>query len=345
MNNKKTNPPRRVLLIAPFKAPFIDVDIEIIQQFRKVTTLIQSGVKAIFSILWKIFFCDIVFCWFGSVYSSIAVIWAKILNKKSIIIIGGVDAAALPEINYGIWLTPWKANLLSHGLRNADLILVVAPSMKDKIKTLAKYDGKNIAYLPTGYDTDFWTLGDDKEKIILTVGESDTETRLKKKGVDYLLVAAEKLPEIPFILIGLEKKLLDSVGLKVPQNMKLLPAMPQDELKSYYQKCYVFCQPSRSEGMPNTLCEAMACGCIPVGTDIDGIPTAIGDTGLVVSLGDISALVAALKKAIEMDEKLGIKARERIISEFPLQRRIEGLKKALDLLTDRHEDRSNWKKI
>ena len=331
MNNKKTNPQKRVLLIAPFKAPFIDVDIEILQQFSKVTTLIRSGVKAVFSILWKVLFCDIVFCWFGSVYSSIAVIWANILNKKSIIILGGVDAAALPEINYGIWLNPWKALLLTHGLQQADLILVVAPSMKDRIKQLAKYDGKNIVYLPTGYDTHFWKLGGDKkEKIILTVGESDTKTRLKKKGIDYLLLAAEQLPEIPFILIGLEKKLLDNVGLKVPQNMKLLQAMPQDELKSYYQKCSVFCQPSRSEGMPNTLCEAMACGCIPVGTDVDGIPPAIGDTGFVVPLGDVSALVEALKKAIDTDEKLGIKARERIISEFPLQRRVEGLQKAIN---------------
>lgn len=329
MNDKKTNHQKRILLIAPFTAPFINIDIEILKKFTQVTTLIQSGIKAVFSILWKMLFCNIVFCWFGSVYSSVAVIWAKILNKKSIIILGGVDAAALPEINYGIWLTPWKAILLTHGLKTADLILVVAPSMKDQIKRLAKYDGRNIAYLPTGYDTDFWTLGENKEKMILTVGESDTEIRLKKKGIDYLLLAAEKLPEIPFLIIGVEKELLDSVGLKVPYNVKLLREMPQEKLRSYYQKSAVFCQPSRSEGMPNTLCEAMACGCIPVGTDADGIPTAIEDTGFIVPLGDIDKLVSSLRKAIEMDTKSGEKARDRIISEFPLKRRIEGLQQAI----------------
>jgi glycosyltransferase involved in cell wall biosynthesis len=326
---EKNRHTKRVLVIAPFVAPFIDVDIEILKKFSQVTTLIQNGVKAVLSILWKVMFCDIVFCWFGSVYSSIAVIWGKIIDKKSIIILGGVDAAALPEINYGIWLTPWKAILLTHGLRNADLILVVAPSIKDRIKKLARYDGKNIAYLPTGYDTDFWTLGDKKRKIILTVGESDSEMRLKKKGIDYLLLAAEKLPEIPFLIIGVEKELLDGIGLKVPYNVNLLPKMSQEELRSYYQKSAVFCQPSRSEGMPNTLCEAMSCGCIPVGTDVDGIPTAIGDTGLIVPLGNISELVSALKKTIEMDTKIGEKARERIISKFPLRRRIEGLQKAI----------------
>lgn len=329
MKEEKTNPLRRVLLIAPFTAPFIDVDIEILQQFSKVTTLIQNGVKAVFSILWKVLFCDIVFCWFGSVYSSIAVIWAKILNKKAIIILGGVDAAALPEINYGIWLSPWKAILLTHGLIEADLILVVAPSMKDRIKQLARYDGKNIAYLPTGYDTNFWTMGEKKEKIILTVGESDTETRLKKKGIDYLLLAAERLPNIPFLLIGVEKDILDKAGITATPNVRLLPAIQQDELRSFYQKCAVFCQPSRSEGMPNTLCEAMSCGCIPVGTDVDGIPTAIGDTGLIVPLGDINALTKALQQALQMDASQGQKARQRIIDEFPLERRVNGLKKLI----------------
>ncbi|NIS38467.1 glycosyltransferase, partial [Candidatus Saccharibacteria bacterium] len=144
------------------------------------------------------------------------------------------------------------------------------------------------------------------------------------------LVAAAKLSQIPFLIIGVEKDLFDRMGLKVPQNVRLLPEMDQQGLRGYYQKCAVFCQPSRSEGMPNTLCEAMACGCIPVGMDVDGIPTAIGDTGFVVPLGDVNALAEALQKAVRMDISQGFQARERIINEFPLQRRISGLRRALE---------------
>lgn len=330
-NSSQRHPhPKRILLIAPFPAPFIEVDIRIISKFAVVKPLIKSGIKAIFSILRNMVSCDVVFCWFGSVYAAVAVLFSKILRKRSIVVLGGVDAAALPEINYGIWLSPWKSRLLTHGLRNADLILVVAPSMKNKIKQFSRYDGANIEYLPTGYDTDFWNPGNvPKEGFVLTVGHSDTETRLKKKGLDYFCRAAGKMPETRFVIVGIERALLQSAGVYVPANVETLPKMPQEELRRYYQRCKVFCQPSRSEGMPNTLCEAMACGCIPVGTDVDGIPTAIGNTGFITPLGDIDALVDALKKALEADEVLSLQARQRIIEEFPIERRIKGLRKAV----------------
>lgn len=323
----KTSP--RVLLIAPFPAPFINVDIAILQEFARVKCLIKSGLKAIPLILWNMLFCEVVFCWFGSVYAAVAALFAKIIRKRSIIVLGGVDAAALPEINYGIWLSPWKSRLLTRGLRSADLILVVAPSMKEKIKEFARYDGANIEYLPTGYDAAFWKPGAPKDKFVLTVGQSDTVTRLKKKGIDFLCRAAEKMPEIPFVIIGVTPELLETAGIAVPGNVQLLPPMPQAELLKFYQRCAVFCQPSRSEGMPNTLCEAMACGCIPVGTDVDGIPAAIGDTGFLAPPGDIDALVNALRQALALEPAFGERARQRIISEFPLQRRVAGLKRAI----------------
>ena len=73
----------------------------------------------------------------------------------------------------------------------------------------------------------------------------------------------------------------------------------------------------------------MACGCIPVGTDVDGIPAAIGDTGFIVPLGDVEALVDALKIALKMDGAKSRQVRQRIINEFPLQRRVDGLRKAV----------------
>lgn len=324
---------KRVLLFAPFDEPFIQIDIKILKQFSKVKVLIGNGITAVAGLLWHEMFCDIVYCWFGSVYSVVAVFWAKFLRKRSVIIIGGVDAAAIPEINYGIWLNPWKAKLLTHGLRNTDRIFVVAPSLKEKIQQLAKYDGRNIEYLPTGYNTDFWNPGEEKEKCILTVAHSNTVTRLKKKGIDFLIMAAGKMEDTPFIIIGVDKELLGLGGLTLPGNVTLLPKMPREKLKEYYQKCKVYCQPSRSEGMPNTLCEAMLCGCIPVGTDVDGIPTAIGDSGFITPAGDIEALVTALENALAMDITYGHKARQRIVKEFPLERRIRRIEKLI--LSDR----------
>jgi glycosyltransferase involved in cell wall biosynthesis len=320
---------KKVFLLSTFLTTFIKLDIKILQDFSEVKPVVTKGFKSVFVIFWNVLRCDVIFCWFGSVYSAVAVIYAKILRKPTIVVLAGVDAEALPEINYGIWLSPWKSKLLKYGLRNTNKVLVVAPSMKEKIMKFAKYDGNNIEYLPFGFDTSYWNIGEKKQKIVLSVGGCDSKTRFLKKGFDFLIEAAAQLPDTPFVIIGIDEPLVEKLGITVPGHVQLIPTIAQGELLAYYQRSAVYCQPSRSEGLPNTLCEAMACACIPVGTNVDGIPTAIGNTGFIVEFGDLENLVNALKKAISSDESHGLKSRQRIIKEFPIERRIEGLKKTI----------------
>ena len=81
----------------------------------------------------------------------------------------------------------------------------------------------------------------------------------------------------------------------------------------------VYCQLSRYEGLPTALCEAMLCGCVPVGTSYCGIPTAIGDAGFYIPYGDVEATVEATRKALNCDKAK--EARRRIKDMFPLERR------------------------
>jgi len=77
---------------------------------------------------------------------------------------------------------------------------------------------------------------------------------------------------------------------------------------------------SVSEGFPNVLGEAMACGVPCVATDAGDSAYIVGDTGFVVSPGDHVALANSLRQMIEMrDDKrkaLGIRARKRIEENF-----------------------------
>jgi len=79
----------------------------------------------------------------------------------------------------------------------------------------------------------------------------------------------------------------------------------------------------------------MLCECVPVGTKHCGIPTAIGDTGFYVPYGDEKATATTIKKALKSAEDLGKKARERIVSHFPLKKREERLH---DIITGLIED-------
>src|SRR2546425_12958201 len=86
--------------------------------------------------------------------------------------------------------------------------------------------------------------------------------RLRVKGIDILAEAARRLPGMTFIVIGVDSHLTGNV--QPPLNMRFLPVMNRMELLPYYQRAKVYCLPSLREGLPNSLCEAMLCGCIPV---------------------------------------------------------------------------------
>lgn len=326
----------KILIFAPYNSPFISTDIELLKAIGQVTSVISSGVRAIVKIVRLIPFHTVTIFWFGTVYSAIGVLTAKIFRKKVIIILAGVDMAKIPEINYGIWLSRWRSVLMTYALRNADVLLGVTPTFKERAKQLAKYNAENFYYLPFGFDASYWKPGNAKEKMVLSIGHAldntpldEADTRLKKKGFDFLFEAARQMPNTPFVIIGFDKTVVELLGYVIPENITLLRKMSQPELLAYYQRAAVFCQPSRTEGMPNTLCEAMACGCIPVGSDADGIPEAIGDTGFVVPVGNILMLIDALEKALQQNFDYGLKARTRIMDEFTVTRRSFGLQEAV----------------
>lgn len=315
------NVPPKILFTATFTTPFIQIDLAILQKHFSVTPIIDSGISALWRIVMHLGRSTHTLTWFASTYSALVVFLARRMNKKSFIILGGVDVAKIPELHYGIWVSRWRSLLVRYALRNADHILAVDESLKKDAMSLVPYDGANIIVIPTGYDAAYWTPAGDKEKIVLTVAHCSTITRARIKGMDFLAAIARTLPDVRFVVAGIHPNL--SNILNFSPNVEVIDYVGPERLREYYRRATVYVQPSLREGLPNTLCEAMLCECVPVGTRTGGIPTAIGDTGTVISFGDVNDASRAITKAFS--EGRSTEARERIRKHFTLQRREEQL--------------------
>ena len=319
----------KILFTASLDTSFIREDLVILRKHFDVDHLVTRGFIAPFRMLARVLAADVTFTWFASTYAFFVVFFAKLMRKRSIIVVGGVDASKEPEIQYGIWLSPWRALLVGWAMRHAHRLLVVDPFFRGEIIRLARYDGGNIECVPTGYDAGFWQPGGPKEPFVLTVAACHDELRMKKKGVDLILEAARRLPAQKFLIIGIAPHLVEMVRSRAPLNVDIIPFTERSRLLEYYRRAKVYCQPSYTEGLPNSLCEAMLCGCIPVGTEVGGIPTAVDGIGFLVPYGDVDRLVNGIRKGLEAPQSVGMAARERIRREFTIERRESALVRVL----------------
>jgi glycosyltransferase involved in cell wall biosynthesis len=325
----------RVLLVSTMRTSFIQEDIDTLGRQFSLELSLEQRPGAAFAALRRAMRADVTVCWFASVYSFFAVVGARLAGRRSVIMLGGVDTAKEPAMNYGLWLSPWKGLLVRYALRHASAVTAVDMSLKESLRQASGWDGDSIRYLPTGYDPGLWKPAGAKEDLVLAVAVCDSRERMEVKGIDTLLAAATLLPEVQFRVIGMAPALIAELAHTLPGNVELLPPIPRADLLRYYRQARVFCQPSRREGLPNTLCEAMLCECIPVGTRVGGIPTAIDGYGFLAPPDDAAALGDAIRSALGAPLSLGGEGRQHIATTFPKERRerdlvamIEGLANA-----------------
>jgi len=304
----------------PYRS-FLKKDAELLKKYYKIRVIIfdKLSLPLIFKLFKGVLWADITFSWFADTHAFLAVLLSKLFRKKSIVVVGGYEVANVPEIGYGLLVSPKSARKVKYVLENADRVLTVDESLKKDAINNVGVSGKNIQTVPTGYDTNKWKPEGEKEDLVIAVG-GVKRTNVKRKGFETFVRAAKYLPNMKFVLIGphLDSSIeyLKSIA---SSNVEFTGFVSDNELLKWYQRAKVYCQLSRYEGLPNALCEAMLCECVPVGTMYCGIPTAIGDTGFYVPYGDPRATAEAIKEALKSDK--GKEARERIKRMFPLERR------------------------
>ncbi len=158
----------------------------------------------------------------------------------------------------------------------------------------------------------------------------------RRKGFDLLLEVFRKLrlvrPQLKLIVIGpktvrehpfLDKEFLQSIEDRVREegleDSLLFTGKIQktSEMVEYLQLADIFVFPSRKEGSPNALLEAMACGLPVIAANLPGITDDIigsGENGVTLP-GEVSAFSEAISELLDDPERrkeMGEKARATI---------------------------------
>jgi glycosyltransferase involved in cell wall biosynthesis len=107
--------------------------------------------------------------------------------------------------------------------------------------------------------------------------------------------------------------------LGIRERVALLPGLNPEHLAALFRRSQVSASPSRHDGTPNTLLEAMACGCFPLAGDLESIREWIepGVNGLLFDPADPRSLAEAILRALA-DEGLraaAAQANRRLIAE------------------------------
>jgi len=309
----------RVALIASAESSFVTTDRRLLGERFEVRYVPWNGKRSILRLISAIARSDVAFAWFALDHAYGAVRVAHLLGRKSVVMVGGGDAAKVPELGYGVHLDPAKGRRSAYAMAEADRLLIVDDALRGEIERNAGILRTDIVTVPLGFDTERFSPDRGPRSSVLTVGVVD-DINVRRKGLETFVRAASLLPGSPFVLVGGRPNSATARLRSIaPPNLRILDRVSEDELLEAYRRAKVYVQLSEYEAFGSAVGEAMACGCVPVGAQVGGIPTLMGDTGVYAPVGDPSGAAEAIRTAYSRRD--GTAARNRIVEHFPIDRR------------------------
>ncbi len=263
---------------------------------------------------------DSILAFFGAPSGIAAWSWNILKRTPYIVLLRGGDVPGFRPYDFGT-LHRLMAPILRLVWRAADA--VVANSQGLKALGAAFEPRVPILVIPNGVSP--MALDNDREwspPRMLFVGRL-----VYQKGLDLLFNALANLKELDWQLSivgdGPRKEWLEdrATELKLSERIQFLGWQSRDQLRSSYADANLFVYPSRHEGMPNALLEAMSAGLPSVASDIAGNEELIDDgkNGFLVEPENVSALEEALDRLMQdqaLRKKMGAAAQKKTRKEF-----------------------------
>ncbi len=213
-----------------------------------------------------------------------AIVWAAaLLGKTTVVTIHGSGFIEFSRRHPG---------LAGHVLARADLITCLDSGVLARVRELVPRTHVELLANPVAIPEDTLDAAS-TEEIVLFAGEIG-----KRKGADVLARAWPTVlaarPQARCVMVG-------PVGdLQIPglPGLETREAVPPDQLHELIRSSRVIALPSRAEGLPMILTEAMSHARPFVSTPVGGIPELATAGGMLVPVGDERTLAECLLRVL-----------------------------------------------
>ena len=308
----------------------------IIAQLRISYYLINKGGKA-----------DIVLFFVGGTGLLFPMLASKLLQKKTILIIAGSGLKSAKDVyrerlfGLGGFVFPFFLSILEKFVyKLSNRIVVYSPSVIPQLG-LDKYSKKVIPNGARFTDTTSFQpkkKPSQKKNLIGYFGRLSPE-----KGVinfvESIPLVLKQQNNVEFIIGGngpLFNKIKKTLNnLQAQEKVTLTDWIPHEKMPNYLNEVKLVIIPSYTEGLPNILLEAMACGTLVLATPVGSVPDVIkdGETGFIMENNSSECIAENVMRALSNPnlDKIVENARELVEREYTYDVAVERYKKILDI--------------
>jgi glycosyltransferase involved in cell wall biosynthesis len=231
-------------------------------------------------------------------------------------------------------------------LRSATHLVVTTPAMKTHFVSEYQIFPEKITIIPNYVDTTRFApdpTGTKENGRLCFIGRLNII-----KNLDLLIEALAALPDTRLVLIGQgeEQPRLLELARHCDVAVEFAGQLPHEQLPDALNRTEIFVLPSRFEGHPKALIEAMACGTAVLGADVEGIHDVIqhGQTGWLCppTVEGIRQALQTLLADAALRRRLGENGRQFVVDHYSLdQVARQELTLYQNLLTDYARSRSD----
>jgi glycosyltransferase involved in cell wall biosynthesis len=297
---------------------------------------------------------DVIHAYWAMPMGAAALEVGRVLGLPVVLSVLGCDINTYPHRNRRV------RSFTRRTLTRCTRVVAVSSKLAEEVRRLVAREGwpePRVVY--NGVDIDEFRPTDDQrsERVRLGLPADGTgfccvARLVKEKGIWELLEAFHELrsrvPDVWLALVGggpLRRGVEEWVATRDLQDAVILAGSQDPErVVDWLRAADAFVLPSFSEGLPNSVLEAMACGLPVIATTVGGIPEAVadGEDGLLVEAGDVVGLMAALWQLAtdrELRESMGQRGLDKVKTEFSWISTVECLRTVYCAAIHEHAER------